>query len=471
MTKHTAPVVPAARRTKQARRTAGYAAALTVVFTVCAAFHLSAFGKNTAPWAFDFRVSSLGADTVQYRGEKGTFIYKGVDVREVLRHMAKIGNFSIIMSGDVRGTVDMELTDIPWDHALAVVLEQSGLGAFVDGGVIKISSLEEISKRRRLASDAAALVERTEQLESRQFFMNYASARETAVTVRSLLTKRGKAVVDERTNSVVVRETPLRMENLDRMIKSLDRATAKIMIESRIVQAGTDFSKAMGIRWGLNYSGTTGARFPSSINIGGGRIDTPFGDVGDGFAVDLPAAGGGGSLGVVLGNLSGTFDLDVRLSALEERGKVKILSSPKILTVDGSPARIEQGISIPFSTISEQGTRTEFADATLSLEVTPSIADEGVVLMDIKITDNSPDATLSVGSQPSIRRNEARTKVLAADGETIVLGGIVTTTQNNNVSAVPVLSSIPVLGLLFKRTVKRTVERELLLFITPRVIG
>ncbi|MCY3973775.1 MAG: type IV pilus secretin PilQ [Candidatus Dadabacteria bacterium] len=452
------------------------AAVLIFAVALAAAFQPSRSGGDTGgPWAFDFRVASLGADGVNYRGEKGTFIYRGVDVREVLFHMAKIGGFSIIMSDDVSGAVDMELTGVPWDHALAVVLEQGSLGAFVDGGVIKISSLEEISKRRRLASDAAALVEKTEKLISRQFFMDYASARETAATVRNLLTKRGKVVVDERTNSIVVRETPLRMENLEGVIKSLDRATTKIMIESRIVQAGTDFSRAVGIRWGLNYSGrATGARFPSTINLGGTRLETPFGMVGDGFAVDLPAAtgpGSGGSLGVVLGNLSGTFDLDVRLSALEARGKVKILSSPKILTVDGSPARIEQGISIPFSTVSEQGTKTEFADATLSLEVTPSIAEEGSVLMDIQITDNSPDATFAVGSQPSIRRNEARTKVLAADGETIVLGGIVTTTQNNNVSALPLLSSIPVLGMLFKRTVKQTIERELLLFITPRVVG
>ncbi|MGI9558505.1 MAG: type IV pilus secretin PilQ [Thermodesulfobacteriota bacterium] len=431
----------------------------------------SSYGKM---WAFDFRASSLGSDATVYRGEKGVFVYKGASAREVVRHIAQIGNFSIIMTGDVSGTVDMELRNIPWDQALAIVLEQSSLGAFVEGDVIKVSSLENISKRRRQTSDTALLVEKTEKLVSKQFFVNYATAREMAAAVKSLLTKRGKVAVDERTNSIVVLETPLNIERIKSIVSSLDKPTPKILIESRIVQAGTDFSRELGIQWGAHYtSKNTGAAFPSSINIGGARIDSPFGSVGDGFIVDMPAAtgaGSGGTLGVVLGNLAGTFDLDVRLSALEASGKVKILSSPKIITVDNWVARIEQGISIPFSTVSEQGTKTEFADATLSLEVKPKITNDGNIFMDIHITDNSPDATFSVGSQPSIRRNEARTRVLAEDGETIVLGGIVTTTVSNNVSRVPILSAIPIVGHVFRSSKRQTVERELLLFITPRVI-
>ncbi len=425
-------------------------------------------------WAFDFRNSSLGSGGIVYRGEKGTFIYKGASVREVIRQIARMGNFSIIITGEVKGTVDMELRNIPWDQALAVVLGESELGAFVDGSIVRISSLESISKRRRIKSDTALIVEKTEKLVSEQFFVNYATARDIAAGIKTLLTKRGRVAVDERTNSLTVLETPLNIESIEKIILSLDKPTPKILIESRIVQAGTDFSRELGIQWGASYrSKKTGARFPSSIQIGGTQIETPFGNVSDGFIVDMPASvdrGTGGSLGVVLGNLAGTFDLDIRLSALEDKGKVKILSSPKIMTVDNSVARIEQGISIPFSTVSDQGTKTEFADATLSLEVKPKITNDGNIFMDIHVTDNSPDATFSVGSQPSIRRNEAKTKVLAEDGETIVLGGIVTTTVNKSNSRVPFFSSIPLLGAMFKSSRNTTVERELILFITPRII-
>ncbi len=424
-------------------------------------------------WAFDFRNSSFGMEKRRYRGEKGTFIYRGANVREVIRHIVKIGGFNIIITGEVGGTVDMELRKVPWDQALAIVLEESGLGAFVEGDVIKISSLEHISKLRRKFSDAALLVEKTEKLVSERLFVNYAPVREIATGVKVLLTKRGKIAVDERTSSVTILETPLNIERIKNVIKSLDKPTPKIMIESRIVQAGVDFSRSIGIQWGAIYrSKKTGARFPSSIDIGGTTVTTPFGNVGDGFIVDMPAAtgNGGGTLGVLLGNLAGTLDLDIRLSALEDEGKVKILSSPKIMTVDNSVARIEQGISIPFSTVSDQGTKTEFADATLSLEVKPKITNDGNIFMDIHVTDNSPDATLSFGPQPSIRRNEAKTRVLAEDGETIVLGGIFTTSVNNTNSRVPLLSSIPLLGVVFRSSQKTVVERELILFITPRII-
>ncbi|QMU56537.1 MAG: type IV pilus secretin PilQ [Candidatus Mycalebacterium zealandia] len=452
---------------------------------VCAVFVFCAPALSAAQnapdsdvaWAFDFRYSSFGADEPVYRGGKGTFIYKGADTREVIMQIAQIGGFNIIITGDVSGTVYMELRDVPWDQVLSIVLAENGLGAFVEGNVVKISSLENISKRRREASDTAQLVEKTEKLVSKQFFVNYATARDIATGIKPFLTKQGRISVDERTNSLAVLETRLNIARIGGIVKSLDKPTPKILIESRIVQAGTDFSRELGIQWGTRYtSKNTGARFPASIQVGRTRIDTAFGNVDDGFIVDMPAAvgtGSGGVLGVVLGNLAGTFDLDIRLSALEDKGKVKILSSPKIITVDNSVARIEQGISIPFSTVSEQGTKTEFADATLSLEVKPKITNDGNIFMDISITDNSPDATFAVGSQPSIRRNEAKTRVLAEDGETIVLGGIVTTTTTTSKSSskVPVLSSIPLLGSIFKSSKRQTVERELILFITPRIVS
>lgn len=190
---------------------------------------------------------------------------RGANVRDVIRQMAQMGGFNIIITGDVSGVVDMELRDVPWDQALAIVLAESGLGAFVEGNVVKISSLESISKRRREASDTAQLVEKTEKITSEQFFVNYATARDIAAGVKPLLTKRGRISVDERTSSVTVLETPFNIARVARIIKSLDRPTPRILIESRIVQAGTDFSRDLGIQWGTRYrSRNTGARFPAT---------------------------------------------------------------------------------------------------------------------------------------------------------------------------------------------------------------
>jgi type IV pilus assembly protein PilQ len=252
------------------------------------------------------------------------------------------------------------------------------------------------------------------------------------------------------------------------------------LIESRIVQATLNFTRDLGIQWGFDYEASaatgnpTGATFPSSVAIGGSTIGSPFGTTGDNFIIDLPAAAGtgaGGVLGIVLGSLTGAYDLDLRLSALEQRGDGRILSSPKVLTLENTPARIEQGVSIPFLSVSAAGTQTQFVDATLSLEVTPQVTNDNRVMMLIVVTDNSPDRALTgAGGQPSIRRNEATTQVLAGDGETIVIGGIFTRAVDERNSSLPWFSRLPLLGWLFQSNGTTDVRRELIVFITPRII-
>jgi type IV pilus assembly protein PilQ len=253
-----------------------------------------------------------------------------------------------------------------------------------------------------------------------------------------------------------------------------------VLIESRVVQATLDFIRELGVQWGLNYRASaatgnpTGATFPSSADVGGVNVGAPFGTAADNFIIDLPAAvgtGGGGAIGLLLGSLTGAYDLDIRLSALENRGDGRILSSPKVLTLDNQPARIEQGVSIPFLSVSAAGTQTQFVDATLRLEVTPKVTNDNRVLMDIRVTDNAPDPTITgANGQPSIRRNEAETQALASDGETIVIGGIFKRDVSERIAGVPWFSRVPLLGWAFRRETTLDARRELMVFITPRIV-
>jgi len=433
-------------------------------------------------WAFDFRSATIPGTKKVYRGQLVSFDFKDADIRDVLRILADISGFNIIVSSDVKGTVTLKLSNVPWDQALDVVLEDAGLGAFVEGNVVKVAPLKALQQRQTAIQAAAKSKEQLEPLATRQVFVNYATAEELIPLAEPLLSDRGDIKVDTRTNSLLVTDTGPRVAQIEELVKSLDTRTPQVLIESRIVQATLDFTRELGVQWGFNYRASaatgnpTGAFFPSSIGLGGVTPGNPgpFGQVGDNFVIDLPAAvgtGSGGALGIVLGSITGAYDLDIRLSALENRGDGRVLSSPKVLTLDNQPARIEQGVSIPFLSVSAAGTQTQFVDATLRLEVTPQVTNDGRVLMDIRVTDNAPDPSITgADGQPAIRRNEAETQVLSLDGETIVIGGIFTRTTTENLSGIPWFSRIPLLGFLFRNTQNVDQRRELLVFITPRII-
>lgn len=431
-------------------------------------------------WAFDFRMATIPGATKVYRGELVSFDFKDADIRDVLRILADISGFNMIIARNVQGGVTLKLNNVPWDQALDVVLEDAGLGAFIEGNVMRVAPLNTLRARADAIKSAARAKENLDPLITRQIFVNYAQASELVPLLDPLLSTRGDIRVDQRTNSLLVVDVAPRVDQVEQLAKSLDTRTPQVLIEARIVQATLDFTRELGVQWGFNYRASaatgnpTGATFPSSINVGGTSVGSPFGTNGDSFIIDLPAAAGpgaGGVLGIVLGSLTGAYDLDIRLSALENRGDGRVLSSPKILTLDNTPARIEQGVSIPFLSVSAAGTQTQFVDATLRLEVTPQVTNDNRVLMDIKITDNSPDPSI-VGAQgqPSIRRNEAQTLTLASDGETIVIGGIFTRSLADSNSSVPWFSRIPLLGFLFSNTSKSDQRRELVVFITPRII-
>lgn len=433
-------------------------------------------------WAFDIRSASVGGVDKDYKGQLVSFDFKDADVRDVLRILADISGFNLIIHSGVRGNLTLRLANVPWDQAMDIVLEEKGLGAILEGNILKIAPVNILSARQRQRLNAAASRESTEPLETKQLLINYATAGELVPLIDSRLSSRGSLRVDTRTNSILLTDTSGRIESVEELIATLDIPEPQVLIESRIVQATLDFTRELGVQWGLNYRASaatgnpTGAVFPSDVQVGGVQSGSPdaFGNLGNDFIVDFPAAtgqGAGTAVGLILGSLTGAYDLDIRLSALETRGDGRILSSPKILTLNNQSASITQGVSIPFLSVSSAGTQTQFVDASLTLDVTPQVTNDDNILMEISVQDNAPDpATTGAGGQPGIRTNEADTNVIAADGETVVIGGIFTRQASENFGGVPWFSRLPLFGMFFRNTQTVDQRRELLVFITPRII-
>lgn len=433
-------------------------------------------------WAFDIRSASAGVQGKEYRGQLVSFDFKDADVRDVLRILADISGFNLIIHSGVRGTITLRLANVPWDQAMDIVLEEKGMGAILEGNILKIAPYKVITARQKQRSSAAASRESTKPLVSKQLFINYATAGELVPLIDSKLSKRGSLKIDTRTNSILLTDTEGRISSIEELVTTLDIPEPQVLIESRIVQATLDFTRELGVQWGLNYRASaatgnpTGAIFPSDVQVGGVQSGSPgtFGNIGNDFIVDFPAAtgqGAGSAVGLILGSLTGAYDLDIRLSALETRGDGRILSSPKILTLNNQAASITQGVSIPFLSVSSAGTQTQFVDASLTLDVTPQVTNDDKVLMAISVSDNAPDpGTTGAGGQPGIRTNEADTNVIAGNGETVVIGGIFTRTASENFGGVPWFSRLPVFGMFFRNTQTVDQRRELLVFITPRII-
>ena len=433
-------------------------------------------------WAFDIRSASVGGIGKEYRGQLVSFDFKDADVRDVLRILADISGFNLIIHSGVRGNLTLRLANVPWDQAMELVLEEKGLGAILERNILKIAPYNVISTRQSRILQAAASRESIKPLVTKQIFINYATAGELVPLIDSKLSERASLRVDTRTNSILLTDTESRIQSVEELVDILDIAEPQVLIESRIVQASLDFTRQLGVQWGLNYKASaatgnpTGAVFPSDVQVGGVQSGSPgaFGNIGSDFIVDFPAAtgqGAGAAVGLILGSLTGAYDLDIRLSALETRGDGRILSSPKILTLNNQAASITQGVSIPFLSVSSAGTQTQFVDASLTLDVTPQVTNDDKILMNLSVTDNAPDpGTTGAGGQPGIRTNEATTNVIAADGETIVIGGIFTRTASENFGGIPWFSKLPIFGMFFRNTQTVDQRRELLVFVTPRII-
>jgi type IV pilus assembly protein PilQ len=301
--------------------------------------------------------------------------------------------------------------------------------------------------------------------------------------VKDVLTERGSVSVDERTNVLIVKDVQEALVRAEGLVRNLDTEIPQVLIESRIIEAGSNFSKALGVQWGGNAAFTqatgnaTGLAFPNNAaaagGIGGGS--TTGSAANPNWAVSLPAPvgeGSGGAVGLILGSAGSAFNLNLRITALENNGNLKTISAPKVATIDNKEATIGQGVSIPFSQVSASGVNTTFVEAKLELKVTPHVSADGSILLKIKATNNQPNPGLTgANGQPSISKREAETEVLVKDGETTVIGGIYTRTTASTRREVPWLGKIPILGWFFRSQAEQDDHTELLIFITPKILN
>lgn len=415
--------------------------------------------------AEDFSLSRRGEER-GYVGEKISLDLKDADIQNVLRLLAEVSQLNIIAGEDVQGRITMRLVDIPWDQALDVILESSGLGQKRMGNVIRIAPLETLRQEEEMELEALRSKERLEELMMEVIAVNYADAEELQEQLKPLLSERGSLQVDARTNTIIIKDIGSVIRTSRELVARLDQPTPQVMIEARIVQVTSNLAEELGIQWGGSYG-------KGDVSVTGGNSGDAGSPTTPDFVVNLPTPSTpAGSLGILLGSVGDTALLDLRLSALESTGKAKIISTPRVAMLDNREATIQQGVTIPFETTSSLGTTTIFVDATLTLKVTPHITADRSVIMNITVERNAPDPSIDTqGAGPAISKRSATTEVLVKDRETTVIGGIFEVTDTTSVTQVPFLGRIPGIGFLFRRKVKTQDKSELLVFITPKVIS
>jgi type IV pilus assembly protein PilQ len=411
----------------------------------------------------------------RYVGRRISLDFQQADISNVLRLIAEVSGFNIVVGEGVKSKVTMKLVSVPWDQALDMILKMNGLGKIRQGNILWVDSLSNIAKQEDEEARAKDAKIKAEELVDRVFYVRNLQAQELMTALRQNLSARGVMQISQGTNALVVRDTESKMNVLKQLIDGLDLAVPQVQIEARIVQADTTYSRSLGVQWGVQNLNSG-----QSFGVANFRSGTtgPFGAQASDFLVNLPATVGGlvttPGAGFTFGKADGAM-LDVRLSAGELLGLSKVIAAPKVTTLDKREAKISQGESIPFQTTSLQGTQTTFVDANLELNVTPQITSRDPkeigkqILMRVRATRNAVGAR-SNPAGPSIDRREANTQVIIRDGETMVIGGVFIDTQNNNVAGVPYLSRIPVLGWLFKSKTESVAKQELLIFLTPSIV-
>ena len=418
-----------------------------------------------------------------YTGERLSLNFQNVEVRAVLQVIADFTGLNIITSDTVGGSLTLRLKDVPWDQALDIILQSKGLDMRKTGNVVWIAPRDELATREKLALEAQAQINDLEPVRTESFQLNYQKGADFQALLSNpnqrMLSKRGSAVVDARTNTIFVQDTPARLEEVRRLLRKVDVPVRQVMIESRIVEASDLFSRSLGVRLGyreegggrgvlgtdprLTIGGSLGTVAP---NAGADGVVPPFNP--GNLNVNLPAAGGS-VFSMILFNSSRTRFLDLELSALQADNKGKIVSSPRVITSDQVEATIEQGTEIPYQAATSSGaTSVQFKKATLSLKVKPQITPDDNVIMSLRINKDSVSG-LAV-SPPAVDTKQIVTEVLVENGGTVVIGGIYEQTELQGTNKVPLLGDLPYIGFLFKQTTKRDDRRELLIFITPRII-
>jgi type IV pilus assembly protein PilQ len=428
--------------------------------------------------------NKLTQGTQGYKGEKLSLNFQSVDVRAVLQVIADFTGLNIITSDTVNGNLTLRLKDVPWDQALDIVMQAKGLDMRKNGSVIWIAPKDELLTKEKLELEQRSQIAELEPLRTETFQLNYQKADDFKKLLSagggsgSMLSKRGSAVIDARTNQVFVTDVPSKLDDVRKLVQQTDIPSRQVLIEARIVEATDSFSKNLGAKLGFGVQGSARQNVPD-FAAGGQQLSTgaTAATVGNN-SVNLPAGGingnPAGSVALTLFNAAATRFINLELSALESDGRGKILSSPRVVTANQLKALIEQGTEIPYTTASSSGATTiTFRKAVLKLEVTPQITPDGNVILDVDVNKDSVGAPISFGGSTavSIDTKHVNTQVLIENGGTVVIGGIYTQNESETDTKVPFLGDIPLLGNLFKTTAKVNNKTELLVFLTPKIIN
>jgi type IV pilus assembly protein PilQ len=402
-----------------------------------------------------------------YTGQKISLDFQDADIRHVFRILHEISGKNFVIGDDVKGRVTLKLDNVPWDQVLGLILEMNKLGHVEEGNVVrvaKLSTLEAENKAVKARAEAEQAAKELEPLVTAYMSVSYADASSVKTHLDEIKTARGKVTIDARTNMIIMKDIPETIDSAEEVVKKLDVVTPQVMIEARIVEANTDFSRELGIAWGGGYEKTKGH-----------HTHTWFGGV-DGvttnYAVYLPPAGPTSGIGYTFSRLTGGHPITIHanLQAMESEGKGKIISSPRIITLDNKAAYIEQGLEIPYQVLEEGSYSLKWQSAVLRLDVTPHITPDGRISMKIIAKKDAPDRSIIVQGAPAIDKKEAGTELLVNDGDTIVIGGIITKEVTLTKGGVPGLSKIPLLGWFFRSHSRTEQERELLIFVTPTIV-
>jgi len=435
-------------------------------------------------------VEKRKAERFAYSGEKLSLNFQDIDVRSVLQLIADFTDLNLVASDTVQGNITLRLQNVPWDQALDLVLKTKGLDKRQVGNVLLVAPADEIAARERQELESKRQIAELAPLRREVVQVNYAKASDIAKLFQTVTSSSGQAddrgsiAVDDRTNNIIAYQTQERLDELRRIVTQLDIPVRQVMIEARIVEANVDYDKALGVRWGGSFTSGNAAVYgkdgATTFDTDTGRAYLPGTDTIGNFTasegvapvpfVDLGAANSTAGLGI--GFITNNLILDLQLSAMEKTGNGEIVSQPKVMTADKETAKILRGSEIPYQEASSSGaTSTSFKEAALSLEVTPLITPDNRVILEVKVTKDAADFSRAVNGVPPINKNEVNAKVLVADGETVVIGGVFSNTQTQSAEKVPFLGDLPYLGRMFRRDVVADSKSELLIFLTPRILN
>ncbi|QWL63786.1 type IV pilus secretin PilQ family protein [Aeromonas jandaei] len=426
---------------------------------------------------------TAAAGSKQYQGKPISLNFQDIPVRTVLQLIADFNNLNLVTTDSVSGNITLRLDGVPWEQALDIILKVRGLDKRLDNNILLVAPADEIATREKQQLESRNQVADLAPLYTEYLQINYAKASEVAALLSSqstkLLSSRGAVSVDERTNVLVVKDTAEVISNIKRMLDILDIPVKQVVIEARMVTIDDGFDEALGVRWGVtkndghgnSTSGSIEGNDTSGNNNGTSTITRPTTD--DRMNVNLPVTNAAGTLAFQVARLADGTLLDLELSALEKESKAEIIASPRVTTANQKPALIEQGTEIPYVESSSSGaTSVTFKKAVLSLKVTPQITPDNRVILDLTVTQDTKGETVPTGTGDavSINAQSITTQVLVNNGETLVLGGIYQQTIKSDVTKVPLLGDIPGLGALFRKTTSENKKRELLIFVTPKIV-